>query len=45
MPLFDAISITLAMVLECFVSDEMSGLCRVYIKYGTNVQELKSKIR
>ncbi len=48
MPSFDAISIMLAMVLvlvlECFVCDERSGLCRVYVKYGANVQELKHKI-
>jgi hypothetical protein len=44
LPSFDAISIMLAMVLECFVCDERSGLCRVYVKYGTNVYKLKSKI-
>jgi hypothetical protein len=37
MPLFDAISITLVMVLECFLCDERLGLCRVYVKYGKNV--------
>jgi hypothetical protein len=37
MPLFDAISIALVMVLECFVCDERSGLSRVYVKSGTNV--------
>jgi hypothetical protein len=37
MPSFDAISIVSAMVLGCFVCDERSGLCRVYVKYGTNV--------
>ncbi len=37
MTLFDTISISLAMILECFVCDERSGLCRVYVKYGTNV--------
>jgi hypothetical protein len=29
-------SIALTMVLECFVCDERLGLCRVYVKYGTN---------
>jgi hypothetical protein len=37
MPSFDAIFIALVMVLECFVCDERSGLCRVYVKSGTNV--------
>ncbi len=37
MPSFDANSIALAMVLECFVCDERSGLYRVYIKDGKNV--------
>jgi hypothetical protein len=37
MPLFDLISIALVMVLECFVCDERLGLCRVYVKSGTNV--------
>jgi hypothetical protein len=45
MPSFDTISIASVMVLECFVCDERSGLSRVYIKSGTNVYELKSKIR
>jgi hypothetical protein len=36
MPSFDTVSTASAMVLECFVCDERSGLCRVYIKYGTN---------
>ncbi len=36
MSLFDAISIASVMVLECFVFDERSGLCRVYLKSGTN---------
>jgi hypothetical protein len=44
MPLFDAISIALVMVLKCFVCDERLGLCRVYVKFGTNEEELKSKI-
>ncbi len=39
--LFDMISV---MVLECLVCDERSGLCRVYVKAGTNVYESKSKI-
>jgi hypothetical protein len=34
MSLFDVISIALVMVLECFVCDERSGLCRVYVKSG-----------
>jgi hypothetical protein len=34
---FDAISIALVMVLDCFVCDERSGLSRVYVKSGTNV--------
>ncbi len=37
MPSFDAVSIALVMVLECFVCDERSGLSRVYVKSGTNV--------
>ncbi len=37
MPSFDTISIALVMVLECFVCDERAHLCRVYVKYGTNV--------
>ncbi len=37
MPLFDTISIASVMVLECFVCDERSGLCRVYVKSGMNV--------
>jgi hypothetical protein len=36
MPSFDAISIALVMVLECFVCDETSDLSRVYVKTGTN---------
>jgi hypothetical protein len=36
-PSFDAISIALVMVLECFSCDERSGLSRVYVKSGTNV--------
>jgi hypothetical protein len=39
MPLFDLISIVSTMVLEYFVCDESKrlGLCRVHVKYGTNV--------
>ncbi len=37
MPLFDVISIALVTSLECFVCDKRSGLCRVYVKSGTNV--------
>jgi hypothetical protein len=37
MPLFDVISIASVMALECFVCDERSGSCRVYVKSGTNV--------
>ncbi len=36
MPSFDAVSIVLVMVLECFVCDERPGLNRVYVKSGTN---------
>jgi hypothetical protein len=36
MPSFDAISIALIMVLECFVCDERSGSCRVYCMFGLN---------
>jgi hypothetical protein len=36
MPLFDTVSIAWVMVLECYVCDER-GLCRVYVKFGTNV--------
>jgi hypothetical protein len=36
-PLFDVISTALVMVFECFVCDERSGLCRDYVKSGTNV--------
>jgi hypothetical protein len=45
MPLFDTISIASVMVLVCFVCDERLGLSRVYVKSGTNVNELKCKIR
>jgi hypothetical protein len=44
MPLFDAISIALVMVLECFVCDERSGLSRVYVKSGM-IQMLGIKIQ
>jgi hypothetical protein len=37
MPLFDTISIASVMILEFFVCDERSGLCRVSVKSCMNV--------
>ncbi len=43
MPLFNAISVTLAKVLECFVCNERSGLCRVYAKLWYKCVGIKTK--